>query len=181
MTLPLVFSAAFRFYGPKLEIGYKVENRGEQPVYLADVAVFVEQQGPKVRSNRPEIEVAAPNVAVIRHTVSGPQPGVRYATPPRFYTTLLPAGETRRARIRLPLPLSTRGFRSDEPHREVVCARVRWVLGVIAGGDELDPYPYEVDGKPVCRLGPMAWRRQQEYTAETEIQPPVTVLLASKP
>ena len=90
--------------------------------------------------------------------------------------------KTRRARIRLPLPLAPRSLRPDEPHHEVVCARVvRWVLGVIAGGDELDAYAYEVDGKPVCRLGPMAWRQQQEYTAETEIQPPVMVLLASKP
>jgi hypothetical protein len=199
MIHQLSLSATYSLTRERLQVNYTVQNRGSHDVYLLDINMEVGSGGDfSVRGGSPDIRFVPPDVVVLRQKLRPLDPTTSWTAPPRAMASLLRPGDSKHGTVSLPLPL-----REAEPapkyvetklpngspgpaqlatasrkQREVVCRRVRFVIGAIASVPALDPREWRArDGQAVWSLATVAWNLQEDVQVEWEVSPALRVFV----
>lgn len=173
-------AATFTVTETNLEIDYSIVNRGAHPVFLLDTTVIIDPHGAATAGPaRPRIEYLPPGTVVISDKLFPIPRGTRMAVPPSAYGERLDPRASKHSRLILPLPLKDHASRTSKSSREVMCHKIRFVVGAVPDSPDLHAEEQTIAGVPLWRLGPAAWSGQREAATEHALASPVRVVVAN--
>ncbi len=171
-------TAKFTVTEANLEIAYSIANRSAGSVFLLDTTVRIEPHGSaSVGLALPRIEYLSPNTVILSDKLFPLPPGTRMAVPPSAYGDRLAPKASKHSSLILPFPLRDHASRSSHESREVICDRIRFVVGAIRESPELHAEEQVIGGMPIWHLGPAAWNLQHDAAVESALPSPVRLTI----
>ena len=197
VTHQVTLTAKIAVARDKLEVQYTLRNTGSQDVFIPDMQKkFEGQKSVSLRPSDPALDILATGIAVVAQKLFTLDPTISWMTPPRATASLLKAGQVLTRTLSFPLPLRPtvweppflayrQGFPGGPPVsppapklREVVCHRVRLIVGVIPSAPALDAREVKsIEGKTAWDLSGQAWGLQEQAIFEADLSPAARALM----
>jgi hypothetical protein len=161
----------------ELQVDYRLENRGQAPIYVWDLLTGYADDGPFLDERLAYVCWEEPrNVSVVRAFLRLPV-GFRVGKKSEPYVRTVPAGGTVEGRIRLPHPVREYNpyYPSTQQLATVPCDKVILLIGWIEQKEGMILSPREVRGKRVTALRG-TWKPPFQRLARLEFACPVSLL-----